>query len=42
MSYRDAYHPETKTDLKRLDKPVLKELFDTHINNIINDPYRAG
>jgi mRNA-degrading endonuclease RelE of RelBE toxin-antitoxin system len=42
MSYRDEYHPKTKTDLKNLDKPVVRELFDTHITNILHDPYRAG
>ena len=42
MSYRDEYHPKTKADLKKLDKPVLRELFDTHINTILDDPYEVG
>jgi mRNA-degrading endonuclease RelE of RelBE toxin-antitoxin system len=35
MSYKDEYHPKTRADLKKLDKPVLRELFDTHINTIL-------
>ncbi len=42
MSYSDEYHPKTKSNLKRLDKPVAKEFFDTHIDKILRDPYRAG
>lgn len=42
MSYKDAYHPKTKADLKKLDKAVLRELFDTYSNTILADPYGAG
>ncbi len=42
MSYRDEYHPKIKSDLKKLGKPVLRELFDTHINIILDDPHEAG
>jgi mRNA interferase RelE/StbE len=42
MSYKDAYHPKTKADLKKLDKPVVRELFDTHINTILGHPYHSG
>jgi addiction module RelE/StbE family toxin len=42
MSYRDEYHPKTKADIKKLDKAIIKELFDTHINNILRNPRQAG
>ncbi len=42
MSYKDKYHPKIKTDLKKLDKPIVKEVFDTHIDKIILDPNSVG
>ena len=42
MPYKDAYHPKIKSDLKKLDKPVAKEIFDTHIDKILLDPHTAG
>lgn len=34
MSYKDEYHPKVKTDLKKLDKAVAKEIYDVHIDKI--------
>ncbi len=31
MSYKDEYHPKVKSDLKKLDNPVAKEIHDVHI-----------
>lgn len=42
MSYKDEYHPKTKSDLRKLDKAVVKEVFDTHIDKILNAPHQAG
>jgi mRNA-degrading endonuclease RelE of RelBE toxin-antitoxin system len=42
MSYRDEYHPKVKADLKKLDKPLIKELFDIHIDKILASPYSTG
>jgi len=42
MSYKDEYHPKTKSDIKKLDKAVAREVFDTHINKILHDPYQEG
>jgi mRNA-degrading endonuclease RelE of RelBE toxin-antitoxin system len=42
MSYKDVYHPKIKSDLKKLDKPVVRELFDTHVDKILQDPRQAG
>jgi type III restriction enzyme len=41
MSYRYEYHPKIKADLKKLDRPVVREFFD-HIDNIFRDPCRTG
>ena len=42
MPYKDEYHPKIKTDLKKLDKPVVKDIFDAHIDKILLDPHNAG
>ncbi len=42
MPYKDAYHPKIKADFKKLDKPVVREIFDTHIEKILLDPHSAG
>jgi len=42
MSYKDEYHPKTKSDLEKLDKVAVREVFDTHIDKILHDPHRAG
>ena len=39
MSYRDEYHPKVKPDLKRLDRQVITEIFNTHIEKILREPY---
>ncbi len=42
MPYKDEYHPKIKADLKKLDKPVVREIFDTHIDKILLDPHNTG
>lgn len=42
MSYKDEYHPKVKSDLKKLDKAFIKEIFDTHIDKILLDPHGVG
>jgi len=39
MSYRDEYHPKVKSDLKKLDRHVITEIFNTHIEKILREPY---
>lgn len=41
MSYKDEYHPKVKGDLKKLDKGVVKEIYDIHLENILYEPYRG-
>jgi len=31
MSYKDAYHPRLKADLKKLDKPAVREIYSIHL-----------
>lgn len=38
MAYKDEYHPKVKHDLKKLDKPVVKEIFEIHIEKILQNP----
>jgi len=38
MSYKDEYHPKVRSDLKKLDKAVAKEIYDIHIGKILKEP----
>lgn len=38
MSYKDVYHPKVKSDLKKLDKPVVKDIHDIHLDFILDKP----
>ncbi|MEW5746821.1 MAG: type II toxin-antitoxin system mRNA interferase toxin, RelE/StbE family [Nitrospirota bacterium] len=39
MPYKDAYHPRVKSDVKRLDKPVTRDVYNIHLDKILNAPY---
>ena len=39
MVYREEYHPKIKSDLKNIDKQVVKKIRDTHLNKILASPY---
>jgi len=39
VSYKDEYHPRVKSDLKKLDKGVVREIYDVHLENILHEPY---
>ena len=39
MSYKDEFHPRVKSDLKKLDKGVVREIYDIHLENILREPY---
>ena len=41
MSYKDEYHPKVKSDLKKLDKAVAKEIYDIHIGKILAAPHSS-
>jgi len=39
MDYAEEFHPKFRTDLKKLDKSIIKEIRDIHLNNILKNPY---
>ena len=38
MAFVDAFHPKFKSDLKKIDKSVAKEIQEKHLDIILNDP----
>ena len=39
MSYKDAYHPRVKADLKKLDKSAVKEIHSIHLDILLYNPF---
>jgi mRNA-degrading endonuclease RelE of RelBE toxin-antitoxin system len=39
MSYKDVYHPRVKADLKKLDKPAVKEIHSIHLDILLDNPF---
>jgi addiction module RelE/StbE family toxin len=42
MPYKEEYHPKVKSDLKKLDRGIIKEIFAMHIDKILQAPYKGG
>ncbi len=38
MSYRDEYHPKVKSDLRKLDRAVIREINNVYIDKILQNP----
>lgn len=38
MAFADAFHPKFKSDLKKIDKSVAKEIKEKHLDIILNKP----
>ena len=38
MAFADTFHPKFKSDLKKIDKSVAKEIKEKHLDIILNDP----
>lgn len=38
MAFADAFHPKFKSDLKKIDKSVTKEIKEKHLDIILNNP----
>ncbi len=38
MAFAEAFHPKVKSDLKKIDKSVAKEIKEKHLDIILNDP----
>jgi addiction module RelE/StbE family toxin len=41
MSYSDEYHPRVKSDLKKLDRTVVKDIHSFHLDRILGEPRRG-
>jgi addiction module RelE/StbE family toxin len=39
VSCKDEYHPRVKSGLKKLDKGVVREIYDVHLDKILHEPY---
>ena len=39
--FKDEYHPKIKKDLKLIDKRVINEIKNEHIDKILIDPYQC-
>jgi addiction module RelE/StbE family toxin len=39
MPYKEQFHPKVKSDLKGLDKAAKKDIYNFHIEKILEDPY---
>ena len=38
MDYAEAFHPKFRIGLKSIDKSVIKEIKEVHLNNILKNP----
>ena len=38
MIYKEEFHPKIKSDLKKIDKSVVQNIRNKHLNNILNNP----
>jgi len=36
--YKEKYHPQVKKDIKKLDKPLIKEILNKHLQIILENP----
>ncbi len=41
MGYSESFHPKFKSDLKKIDKSVAKEIKDKHLDIILENPMEA-
>jgi addiction module RelE/StbE family toxin len=38
MAFAESFHPKFKSDLKKIDKSVAKEIKEKHLDTILNAP----
>lgn len=36
--YKEKYHPQVRKDIKKLDKPLIKEILNKHLQIILENP----
>ncbi len=41
MDYSESFHPKFKSDLKKIDKSVVKEIKEKHLDIILEDPTKS-
>ena len=41
MGYSESFHPKFKSDLKKIDKSVAKEIKEKHLDIILENPTEA-
>ena len=41
MDYSESFHPKFKSDLKKIDKSVVKEIKEKHLDIILEDPIKS-
>ena len=41
MGYSESFHPKFKSDLKKIDKSVVKEIKEKHLDVILEDPRKS-
>lgn len=41
MGYSESFHPKFKSDLKKIDKTVSKEIKDKHLDYILKNPMES-
>jgi len=39
MSYKDAYHPKVRADFKKMDKSVVRDIHNVHLDSILDMPH---
>ncbi len=38
LVYKEKYHPQVRKDIKKLDKPLIKEILNKHLQIILENP----
>lgn len=41
MIYKEEFHPKIKSDLKKIDKSVVKNIKKRHLDIILNNPLES-
>jgi len=42
MAFVESFHPKFKSDLKKIDKKVAKEIKEKHLDIILDDPFASN
>ncbi len=39
MGYKEKFHPKFKSDLKKIEKSIIKDVKEKHLNIILQNPF---